>query len=92
MPPNSPSKPWGKLPYGSSRQTKRNQEILGDHQDAVVTEERLRQLLQTTRGVKTAFAIGQIVERLRARRRRTKAIFPREWAKLKKRGREVFAL
>ena len=74
------------------RQTKRNQDILGDHQDAVVTEERLRQLLQTTRGVKTAFAIGQIVERLRARRRRTKAMFPREWAKLKKRGREVFAL
>lgn len=74
------------------RQTKRNQDLLGDHQDAVVTEERLRQLLQTTRGVKTSFAIGQIVERLRARRRRTKAMFPREWAKLKKRGREVFAL
>ena len=74
------------------RQTKRNQDILGEHQDAIVTEERLRQLLRTTRGVKTAFAIGQIVERLRARRRRTKAIFPREWAKLKKRGREVFAL
>ena len=74
------------------RQAKRNQDILGDHQDAVVAEERLRQLLQTTRGVKTAFAIGQIVERLRARRRRTKVIFPREWAKLKKRGREVFAL
>ena len=73
------------------RQTKRNQAILGDHQDAVVTEERLRQLLQTTRGVKTAFAIGRVVERLRARRRRTKAIFPRAWAKLKKRGREVFA-
>lgn len=74
------------------RQTKRNQDLLGDHQDAVVTEERLRQLLQTTRGVKTSFAIGQIVERLRVRRRRTKAMFPREWAKLKKRGREVFAL
>ena len=82
----------GKTAIRFVRQTKRNQEILGDHQDAVVTEERLRQLLQTTRGVKTAFAIGQIVERLRARRRRTKAIFPREWAKLKKRGREVFAL
>ena len=74
------------------RQTKRNQDLLGDHQDAVFTEERLRQLLQTTRGVKTAFAIGQIIERLRARRRRTRAMFPREWAKLKKRGREVFAL
>lgn len=82
----------GKTAIRFVRQTKRNQEILGDHQDAVVTEERLRQLLQTTRGVKTAFTIGQIVERLRARRRRTKAIFPREWAKLKKRGREVFAL
>ncbi|MYD30538.1 MAG: CYTH and CHAD domain-containing protein [Nitrospira sp. SB0675_bin_23] len=74
------------------RQTKRNLDILGRHQDAVVTEERLRQLLQTTRGVKTAFAIGQIVERLRTRRHKTKVIFPREWAKLKKRGREIFAL
>ena len=74
------------------RQTKRNQDLLGDHQDAVFTEERLRQLLQTTRGVKTACAIGQIIERLRARRRRTRAMFPREWAKLKKRGRDVFAL
>ncbi len=82
----------GKSAIRFVRQTKRNQDILGDHQDAVVMEERLRQLLHTTRGVKTAFAIGQIVERLRARRRRTKAIFPREWAKLKKRGREVFAL
>ena len=81
----------GKSAVRFVRQTKRNQEILGEHQDAVVTEARLRQLLLTTRGVKTAFAIGQIVERLRARRRRTKAIFPREWAKLKKRGREVFA-
>lgn len=82
----------GKSAIRFVRQTKRNQEILGDHQDAVFTEERLRQLLHTTRGVKTAFAIGQIIERLRARRRRTRAMFPREWAKLKKRGREVFAL
>ena len=84
--------PMGKPAIRFVRQTKRNQDILGEHQDAVVTEKRLRQLLQTTRGVKTAFAIGQIVERLRARRRRTKAMFPREWAKLKKRGREVFPL
>ena len=84
--------PMGKPAIRFVRQTKRNQDLLGDHQDAVFTEKRLRQLLQTTRGVKTAFAIGQIIERLRARRRRTKAMFPREWAKLKKRGREVFAL
>lgn len=74
------------------RQIKRNQDVLGDHQDAVVTEDRLRQWLESTRGVKTAFVIGQIVERLRARQRETNVIFPREWAKLKKRGREVFAL
>ncbi|MCY3956514.1 MAG: CYTH and CHAD domain-containing protein [Nitrospira sp.] len=84
--------PMGKPAIRFVRQTKRNQDILGRHQDDVVTEERLRQLLQTTRGVKTAFTIGQIVERLRTRRHKTKVIFPREWAKLKKRGREVFAL
>lgn len=82
----------GKSAIRFVRQTKRNQDLLGDHQDTVFAEERLRQLLQTTRGVKTAFAIGQLIERLRARRRQTKAKIPREWAKLKKRGREVFTL
>lgn len=73
------------------RQAKRVQDVLGDHQDAVVTEDRLRHVLQTTRGIKGAFVMGQVVERLQARRRHARTSFPQEWTKLKKLGREVFA-
>ncbi len=72
------------------RQTRQVQEVLGDHQDGILMEEHLRKLLQTTRSLPTAFVIGQIVERAQARRRQAKALFPREWKKLKKRGRETF--
>lgn len=71
-------------------QCKKIQDLLGEHQDAVVTEERLRKLLGATRGVKTAFAMGQMVERLHSRRQRVRRDFPKEWAKLKRRGRNAF--
>jgi len=73
------------------RQTKRVQDVLGDHQDAIVAENQLRELLSATRGVNAAFAMGQVVERLRARRRHARLTFPQEWAKLKKRSRMAFS-
>lgn len=72
------------------RQAKILQDLLGEHQDAVVTEQRLRELIRTSRGVKAAFAVGQVVERLRARRRRLRETFPQQWGKLKKRAREAW--
>lgn len=72
------------------RQTKRVQDILGGNQDALVMEQNLRELLHTTRGVKSAFVMGQIVERLHKRRAHAKTVFPQALAKLKKRGREAF--
>ena len=47
------------------RQIKRFQDLLGSHQDAVMTEHRLQELLRSSRSTKAAFAVGQIVERLR---------------------------
>lgn len=73
------------------RQTKRLQGVLGDHQDAIIAENQLRELLTSTKGEKAAFAMGQLVARLHSRRREARTAFPREWDKLKKRGRSVFS-
>ena len=73
------------------RQTKRVQDVLGEHQDSIVAEQQLREILSTIRGVRPAFVIGQVVERIRARRCRAREVFPREWSKLKKRGCVAFA-
>lgn len=72
------------------RQAKRFQDLLGAHQDAVMTEERLRQLMRGARGVRAAFAVGRIIERLRIRRQTARAAFPEVWAKLQKRGRQAW--
>ena len=73
------------------QQTKRLQDVLGDHQDSIIAENQLREILTTTRGVRAAFAMGQVVERLHARRRQARAAFPREWDKLKRRSRLAFS-
>ncbi len=50
------------------------QDILGDHQDACVYEERVRQWLALDRG--GAFAAGRLVERARGRRARSRRSWP----------------
>jgi CHAD domain-containing protein len=62
------------------------QDVLGDHQDAVVAEERIRTLGRRAGGSVVAFAAGRLVERERARRLAARAAFPDGWARLKKRG------
>jgi CHAD domain-containing protein len=56
------------------------QDLLGEHQDAVVAEERLRELADTETGV----AVGRLVERERERRRRAREEFPRAWKRLRR--------
>jgi CHAD domain-containing protein len=62
------------------------QELLGEHQDAVVTEQRLRKA--TVEDVRTAaaFAAGRIAERQRARRERVQERLPAAWKRLRKSG------
>jgi CHAD domain-containing protein len=67
------------------------QDVLGDHQDAVVAEERLRGLLAAHPGTASAFAVGRLVERQRARRTRARAAFPRAWRALHRAGREAWS-
>ena len=63
------------------------QDILGEHQDAVVAEERLRELFDGVRGRRAGFVTGRLVERQRARRLAARAAFASYWPKVERRGR-----
>ena len=60
------------------------QDVLGAHQDAIVAEARLRELLSRTLGSGAAFAAGRLVERERARRTAARAALPKAWRKLER--------
>lgn len=64
------------------------QDVIGEHQDAVVAEARLRQLGRE-RG-ETSFVAGRLVERQRERRRRARAEAPKRWKKLRRAGRKAW--
>jgi CHAD domain-containing protein len=65
------------------------QDVIGEHQDACVAEDRLRALAQRGGG-KTGLAAGRLVERQRRRKRDARRAFPDSWRKLKKSGRAAF--
>jgi CHAD domain-containing protein len=67
------------------------QDVIGEHQDAVVAEERLRALRRTARGASTAFVLGRLVERQRRRRENARARLPRTWKKLERSGRKAWS-
>ena len=73
------------------RQAKALQDLLGEHQDALVTEQRLRKLLGQARGKFTAVALGRLIERQCERRRRLRAALPKVWTRLKKQGQKAWA-
>ena len=55
------------------------QDVLGEHQDAVVAEERLRELAAGTHSARTALALGRLVERQHDRRRRARKSLTGAW-------------
>jgi CHAD domain-containing protein len=62
------------------------QDVIGEHQDAVVAEERLRRISSA----KVAVAAGRLIERERERRREQRAAYPGALATALARGRKVF--
>jgi len=62
------------------------QDLLGEYQDAVVAQQRLRELASRARGAATAFVAGRLLERQAARRAEILRQFPKRWRKLQKRG------
>ena len=70
---------------------KRFQDVVGEHQDAVVAEERIRGLLSRTESPQAHLAGGRLIERERARRREARAAFPEAWKTLEKSGKKAWA-
>jgi CHAD domain-containing protein len=62
------------------------QDLLGEHQDAVVAEQRLRGASVDDVRTAAAFAAGRIAERERARRARVQERLPAAWKRLRKSG------
>jgi CHAD domain-containing protein len=73
------------------RNAKRFQDVIGEHQDAVVAEERVRGLLGKVEGARAHFTAGRIVERERERRRAARAAVPAAWARLEKSGKRAWS-
>lgn len=67
------------------RRAKALQDVLGEHQDATVAEERLRALASAA-PAEAAFVAGRLVEREQARRRAARAAWPEAWKRLRKAG------
>jgi CHAD domain-containing protein len=65
------------------KRAKELQDVLGEHQDAVVARERLREIAAAGDAA-LAFAAGRIAEREEARRRDARTRWPRVWQRLRK--------
>jgi CHAD domain-containing protein len=70
-------------------QAKSVQDILGEHQDAVVLEEYLHEVIDRREAAHTLEP--QLLERQRRRRKKTRAAFFVEWPKLERRGRKLWS-
>jgi CHAD domain-containing protein len=70
---------------------KRFQDVVGEHQDAVVAEERIRELLSRTGSPQAHLAAGRLIERERLRRREMRAAFPKAWSALETSGKKAWA-
>lgn len=66
-----------------ARRAKQLQDVLGDHQDAVVAEERLRELAGRA-APSRALAAGRLIERERVRRQEARAKWEKAWDKLRR--------
>ncbi len=64
------------------KRAKKLQDVLGEHQDAVVAAERLREL--AAGAPEQALVAGRLVEREEERRQEARAAWPKAWRKLRK--------
>jgi CHAD domain-containing protein len=70
------------------RAAERFQDVVGEHQDAIVAEARIRAYAESA---DAAFGAGRLVERQQARRARARASLPKAWKRLERRGRRAWA-
>jgi CHAD domain-containing protein len=80
--------PGGKAGARFLRDAKVLQTLLGEHQDAAVTEQRLREVSAGLDSL-TAFVAGRLAERQRLRRALAKEQLPSAWKRLRRSGRRL---
>jgi CHAD domain-containing protein len=67
------------------------QDVVGDHQDAVVAEERLTALVPRAKSPEAVFVAGRLLERQQRRRVTARRSLPKAWRKLQRQGRKAWA-
>jgi len=67
------------------------QEVLGNHQDAFVLEERLRHLVDESGDPRAGIAAGRVIQGCHERRIEARATYPAAWKKADAAGRKAFA-
>jgi CHAD domain-containing protein len=80
----------GKAAGAVIRDLKVLQDVLGDHQDAAVAEERIRALVKPGTSAAIAIAAGRVIERQHERRRAARAAFPKAWGRVERDAASVF--
>jgi CHAD domain-containing protein len=66
------------------------QEVLGDHQDACVLEDKLRELVQESGDPHAGIAAGRVIQGCHERRAAARAAYPAAWKKAEAAGRKAF--
>ncbi len=66
------------------------QDVLGEHQDAVVADERLRELVHSQSNPQLALVAGRLIERQRERMLRARAEAPQKLRQLRRAGRKAW--
>jgi CHAD domain-containing protein len=72
------------------KSAKEVQDILGEHQDAVVAGERVRRLARTAGGQETGLAAGRLIERQELRKQRAREEAPEAVRRMKRRGKQAW--
>jgi CHAD domain-containing protein len=67
------------------------QDVVGEHQDAVVAEQRLTALVPRVKSPEAVFAAGRLLERQQRRRRHARKSLPKAWKRLQRQGRKSWA-
>jgi CHAD domain-containing protein len=80
------SRSEGKRACAFVEEAKRFQDVLGEHQDAIVATDALRRLSTGTTSVDAARVAGRLIEREHQRRDAARAAFPKAWKRLRRRG------
>ncbi len=81
----------GKAATRFIRQAKKFQDVVGDHQDAVVATEELRRVAGLTRSQAAALAAGRLIERQQDEKRRMRRAFPKAWSRLDAAGKRAWS-